>query len=43
MTNRPAIVCAHALADGDPSRCVSSLGPHTSREQILTFERENQL
>ena len=39
MTDR---ICLHALVDGDASRCACQLGPHASREQILTYETENR-
>ena len=42
MTDRPALFCAHANADGDASPCACSLGPDASRERILTYERENR-
>jgi hypothetical protein len=40
MTNRPAILCAHADVNGDASRCACSLGPDATREQITAFERD---
>ena len=43
MTDKPAQVCEHALADADASRCAcTALGPGThTKAQILAFERKN--
>ena len=41
--NPPAVVCAHANADGDAARCSCTAlrpGPHT-REEILVDEAEH--
>ena len=39
MNGRPALFCAHALTDGDASRCACQLGPGASRAQMLAFEK----
>ena len=40
--NREDVICAHANTSGDASRCACALGPHATREEILTHETRNR-